>query len=88
MMNPENLLAKLISRARQEACPRVDVTGPVMATIYSSQAALNPGLDALVWVAVASFAVAAPLAVFAFTGSQTWVDPLMAALVDLPGWLI
>lgn len=88
MTNLEKLLRSLAACARREVCPRVDVTARVMAAIYAGQAASAPAVDALVWVAVASFVLAVPAAVFAFTGSQTWVDPLMAALVDLPGWMI
>lgn len=88
MMNHERVVMGLAARARQESPPQVDVAGRVMARIGSDSSPTAPRLDALAWVAAGSFALAVPLAVYAFLGTNTWTDPLMDVLADLSGGLI
>jgi len=88
MMNQQEAMTRLAARARQECPPQVDVAGRVMARIGADSSPTAPRLDALAWVAAGSFALAVPLAVYAFLGTNTWTDPLMDVLADLSGGLI
>ena len=87
-MNEEQKLRQLARVARREEPPRVDVANRVMARLRRREAEATSGVRPLAWVAVASAAVAIPLAV---AGAYTWqhhTDPLLLAFFEPGGGLL
>jgi hypothetical protein len=76
-MKNESRFQSLVSRARNEAPPHVDVAGRVIAILSAGQVRPEPVSDRpLMWLAAISSAVAVPAAVLAIIVYNNSVGPL------------
>lgn len=76
-MKNEHLFQALITRARSEEPPSVDVAGRVIATLTAERDRLERISDRpLMWLAALSSAVAVPAVILAIVVYNTWVGPL------------
>ena len=91
-MKEERIIQELASLARKEAPPQVNVADRVMAILRTSRGeGRRTVVDPIAWVAAASAAVAIPVVLAAFPFGGSWGDTLMAvmaALADLPRWML
>jgi hypothetical protein len=87
MMDHEKLIEQLAARARMEHPPNVDVRDRVMAAVRHGAEVVEFPTAALAWVAGLSAAAALPIAIIALSDWDVISDPLLTALIDLPGWL-
>ena len=76
-MRNEKKFQALITRARSEAPPSVDVAGQVIAILAAEHDRIERASDRpLMWLAALSSAVAVPAAVLAIVVYNTWAGPL------------
>ena len=76
-MKNENKFEALITRARSEASPSVDVTDRVIAILAAEHDRLESISDRpLMWLAAFSSAVAVPAVIMAVVIYNSWVGPL------------
>jgi len=77
-MRSENRFEILVTRARSEVSPRVDVAGRVIATLTAEQDRLDRISERpLMWLAVFSSVVAASVTVIAVVSYYLWTSPLV-----------
>ena len=87
-MNRKSKFDALITRARSEDAPKVDVVGSVIAILSGEETRYEPAADRpLMWLAAFSSAVAASVAVAAVFVYQTWSDPLYE-LSQAVSWVV
>ncbi len=72
-MSELDILQKLVSTARREEIPEVDVTARVLATLSAPEDDVN---RPLAWIAGLSFAGALPVTAMAFSALEALRDPL------------
>jgi len=76
-MKNENKFESLITRARSEAAPSVDVADRVLAILAAKHDRLENISDRpLMWLAAFSSAVAVPAVIMAVVIYNSWVGPL------------
>ena len=76
-MKNEHLFQALITRARREEPPSVDVAGRVIATLTAERDRLERiSVRPLMWLAALSSAVAVPAVILAIVVYNTWTGPL------------
>lgn len=77
-MRSKNRFEILVTRARSEAPPRVDVAGRVIAILTAEQDRLDRISERpLMWLAVFSSAIAASVTVIAVVSYYLWTSPLV-----------
>ena len=82
-MNEVEILRRLAAAASRETTPPVDVRRRVMAALGRAEDDVS---RPLVWVAIASGALAAPVAALAFLTFDTWESPVVE-LMWLLNWM-
>lgn len=87
-MKDEERLRILISRARAEKRPQVDVVDRVMRALRPRRPRSAERIDPWAWVAAPALVGAVVAVVAAFTGGDSWSDILVATLSDLPWWML
>ena len=87
-MKSENRFELLVTRARSEVAPRVDVAGRVIATLTGEQDRLDRITERpLMWLAVFSSAAAVPAVVLAVIAYYASLDPLFE-ISEAISWVI
>jgi len=87
-MRDEERLEILLARAQAETAPQVDIVERVMAALSCAPPNVRQKTDPLLWVAVPSAAAAIVALCATLTGGDGWADVLMAAVSDLPWWML
>lgn len=83
-MKSKNRFETLLSRARAETTPEVDVAANVLMILSTGRVSEKP----LVWLAALSSAIAIPAAIVAVVILyNTWADPLIE-LSDAISWVV
>lgn len=77
-MKDESRFEALISRARSESPPAVDIAGRVIAILAAERERIDRASERpLMWLAAFSSAVAVPAVVAAIVVYNAWADPLL-----------
>jgi len=84
LMNEEELFDKLVTKARAEQPPVVDVTSAVMATVAARSREQAPApWWPMGWMAALSGAMAAAMLLVSADGWELFQNPLAALMLDL-----
>jgi hypothetical protein len=78
---------KLVAAARSETPPKVDVADDVISTLFSSKVADVVSYRPLAWIASASTAMAAGIAVAAFMFMRNTPDSAVTDLYQAISWI-
>lgn len=87
-MKAEKILIRLKEKAKRENAPEIDVVDRVMGIVRGREFESNGSVAPLVWVAGFSLALAAAVTVYALLAWDSFSDPLLALIFDLPWRLL